>query len=476
MPIDASIYSRLAGATQGADPNAMINMARNALQFSGESQLGDIYKQSTNPDGTIDAGKLGSLAPQAGVLAPQVAAQAQARAQGQQIIDRNKLDNLREWWKVLDSSIYPLVNKPNLKGQDVLDTVHGLIGHDASVLNGGLFTPQVAIEATKQFYGPNGQMLPPDQIRQKLALFHSRVIDALSNSEYVQSGFNPDGSVQYRTRSGAILNDAMTPRGPAPGNAGGNTGASGATPQPTPGAPQASGNAPSSGPTGGYSSPPPGQIGAAEATGTASGQQLAADRNANANYRREVLPLEQAIPALERLGPNATGPLSDEFNQLKQFLTFVGADKILGVDISKMKDFTEAKKYLTDWVMATGSSGTNDKLAAAFSSNASVHIDQASAVDVAKTALAIRRMKAAQTAEFEKTNLPDSQYTKWAAGWNRSQDSRAYAADLMDPKQLDKLVASLKPAEKVKFLNSLRIAHENELTSPRGGWSNEPQQ
>lgn len=468
MPVDASIYSKLNGPAP-IDIGGLVNTARGALQLQGESSLGDIYSKSTNPDGSIDAGKLGRLAPSAGVLAPQVAQQAQERQQGQQQIDRTKLDNLRQWWQTLDSSLYAHINDPDLDGKKVSQTIYGLIGHQNSMLNGGIFTPQLAVEANKQLYGPDGKYLPPDQIRKKLATFHNRVIDHLQASEYVQVGVNPDGSPKFMTRNGAIINDAAMPRGGAPGPdaQAGDTGEPAQTPHPV--AP-AGGGGPATLPT-----LPPGRVGAMEAVGKGSGEQLNADLQANTNYRREVLPLEQAIPALEKLGTSGTGPGADEFNQIKSFLATAGADKFLGIDLSKIKNFDEAKKYLTDWVMATGSTGTNDKLAAAFSSNASTSISNAAAKDVAKTALTIRRMKAAQTAEFLKTKLPADQYTTWAPKWNNAQDPRAYGADLMTPEQVKKLTDSMTTDEKKHFVASLRIAHSHQLTSPQGGWQNEPQ-
>lgn len=481
MPIDASVYGNLKGPAP-LDINGMVGTARNALQLQGESSLGDIYGKSTNEDGTIDTGKLGRLAPQAGVLAPKIAEQAQSLQQGQQTIDRSKLDNIREWWKTLDNAVYSHINDPDLEGKKVLDTIHGLIGHKNSDLNGGIFTPQLAVKTAQQLYGPNGKLLPPEQIRQKLAQFHNQVLDHLQASEYVTVGNNPDGSPRMMTRNGAVVSDAAAPRG---GAYGGNAGAPGQTPQPSA---QAASGGPAQAPT-----LPPGRVEATAAVGLASGNQLAADQQSNANYRREVLPLEQAIPALEKLSQTGTGPGADEFNQIKSFLVTAGADKLLGIDLDKIKNFDEAKKYLTDWVMATGNTGTNDKLAAAFSSNASTSISNMAAQDVAKMALSIRRMKAAQTAEWQKTGLPADQYTRWAGDWNRTQDPRAYGADLMGAEKVKKLVSSLSdkspgkgqtvngkqldlPSERQRFIDSLRVAHENQLTSPKGGWQNEPQQ
>lgn len=455
MPIDPSIYKNVEGP-KPLDIGGLISTARGAMQYQGEAAIGDIYKQATNPDGSIDAGKLGLLAPGAGVKAPEIATHAQKLQQGQQTIDRNKLDNLREWWKVLDQTTYSHLNDPDLSHKKVLDSVHDLIGHKASVLNGGIFTPQLATQATSWLWGPDGKPLSPDKIRQGLGRFHSQVQDHLSSSEYVPVGVGPDGSQLYMMRNGAIARDAAMPRGA--GGAGAPGGPS------MPGAPVQAGGAPA------VPFTPP--AGFSEVAGK-SGELLGNDLASAANYRREVFPLEQAIPALSKLGKTGTGPGTEQFNQLKSFLQSAGAGKVLGIDVDKIKNFDEAKKYLTDWVMANGSTGTNDKLAAAFASNANVGISNAAAIDVAKSALAVRRMRHAQAMEFTKTGLPEGQYSRWAAKWNASQDPRAYGFDLMNREAAGKFLKSMSKEDRARFETSLATAESNQLTSPRGGWNAE---
>jgi hypothetical protein len=136
--------------------------------------------------------------------------------------------------------------------------------------------------------------------------------------------------------------------------------------------------------------PPPGSIEAQKAAGTGSGEELVNARHRSLNYQQEVFPLEQAIPALEKLGPKGTGPGTESINHLKSFVL----SNIPGADFKGLKDdvatYDKAKKYLTDFVNQNGNSGTNDKLAASFAGNPSVNISNAAAVDVAKSALALR--------------------------------------------------------------------------------------
>lgn len=217
---------------------------------------------------------------------------------------------------------------------------------------------------------------------------------------------------------------------------------------------------------------PPGATEAATITGRQSGEALAADRSEAARYRDAAYPLEQAIPALERLGPTGTGPGTETFNHIKSFILSAG---LPGVDANKVKDYDEAKKYLTDFVNRNGNTGTNDKLAAAFAGNPSVNISNAAAVDVAKSALALKRMQNVKVAAFEQARqesaatgkpLAEADYSSWARQWSNRQDVRAYGFDMMTKPAQQKLLKDLggpgKP-DYERFMMSLRAAHSAEL-------------
>lgn len=209
----------------------------------------------------------------------------------------------------------------------------------------------------------------------------------------------------------------------------------------------------------------PGEAEAFQEVAGQSGKQMALDRQSAATFQREILPLNQAIPALEKLGTKGTGPGTETLNQIKSFIL----SNVPGVKESDFNgtvgDYDKAKKYLTDFVNQTGSSGTNDKLAAAFAGNPSVHISNAAAVDVAKTALALRRMKQAQLIEADKANVSPAQYSKWASQWNNRQDPRAFGFDMMDKDKAKKMIEKMTPEEKAIFARSLRIAHDAKLTN-----------
>ena len=96
MPIDTSIYQNT--GQKPLDIGGLIEMARGAQRLQAESSLGDIYAGATNPDGTIDAGKLGAATNmrRAGVMAPELAARTQQLTKGQNDIDRQKLEDLKK--------------------------------------------------------------------------------------------------------------------------------------------------------------------------------------------------------------------------------------------------------------------------------------------------------------------------------------------------------------------------------------------
>lgn len=224
------------------------------------------------------------------------------------------------------------------------------------------------------------------------------------------------------------------------------------------------------GPRGGSAGFAPGVAEAAKETGAASGAQLAQERAASANFQRDVFPLAQAIPALQSLGTKGTGPGTETLNHIKSFIlsNVPGVTEKNFEGLSDVATYDKAKKYLTDFVNQTGNSGTNDKLAAAFAGNPSVSISNAAAVDVAKSALALRRMKQAAYMEFESKNLPDDQFSKHFAKRINEIDPRAFGVDMMTPEAKAKLKTQLSKnkIEAERFEKSLELAHNLGFITP----------
>jgi len=214
---------------------------------------------------------------------------------------------------------------------------------------------------------------------------------------------------------------------------------------------------------------PTGQQEALKQIGEQAGAQLSDDLKTASGYQAAITPLEKAIPALEALGSTGTGPGTEQINEIKSFLQSMGMPV---ADTDQIKNFDEARKYLTQFARGGGGGtdpNTNDKLAAAFAGNPSVGISNAAAVDVAKTALSLARLQNAQTRAFFNSGLPESDYSKWSSEFNSTQDPRAYGFDLMKPEQRAKLIEGLKPDEKAKFVQSLRTAVQLGLVTPPNG-------
>jgi hypothetical protein len=471
MPVDTSIYGNLKGPPQ-LDIKSLIDMARSAQRLQGESAIGDIYKDAAtgDPNNPIDAGKLGTMAPRAGVLAPAIAQQSQSLAQGQQTIDRNKLDNIRQWWGTLDQELYSLMNKPDLTHKDVLDSIHGLIGHKDSELNGGIFTPQLATQASAWLWGPNGQPLPPDQIRKTIGQFHQRVQGNLQSSEYIPVGVDPNtGQPLFMTRNGAIARDSALPRGGA-GAAGAGGGGGALPPARTP---------PGAAPPAAAAPPPgvvmqPGGVPAMPAGlapgGAESAQEMRGDLSRQANFGQEMAPWQEALKAANDLrtkyGEGYFGPGSKGRQDFESYFYSLAPQvaQWAGVDPEKLRDYAKADKYLTQGVQSRAAgfgAHTDQQLATTISGSPNVHVNDLAVDDVIKTAMSLRRAEYAQVQQSKKAGGPG--YTEAKADWASKNDVRAFSLDLLSPEARAKLLGSLKKGtpEYERFNNSLQAAYES---------------
>lgn len=267
-----------------------------------------------------------------------------------------------------------------------------------------------------------------------------------------QAGVNPMTAVPESAPSQPVNQlQPFTPSNPAPVQIGT--------------APQASAQAASSppAPSGGVvASPPAGTVEAQSKMAVAGADQLAQDTARERDYQQDIIPLVKARDALERLGPTGTGPGTEQLNEVQSFLTSMGVIP----SSQRLKDFDEARKYLVQFARSSGDTGTNDKLAAAFSGNPNVGISNAAAVDVLKTALSIRRMQNAQVRAFQQSGANPAQYSTFSTEWNSSQDPVAYGFDMMKPADRQKYFNSLSKDGKAKFLQSLRTATNLGLIEP----------
>lgn len=419
-----------------------------------------------------------------------------SNAQNQQAVELNNIRLATERFGMVNNAAAGILSDPDLGKTDVTKKLWDTLGR---LTKGDAMSAQHAVQFMQQF------PTDPRQQVQAIKNVHSQTLDALQRgraylgevqgvpvgggTKFMQQpayggappqdkGYipntlspdtkqvNPDLSQTYVGGTGnPPIQPPSTPGATNPfGNYGGPSSSAsrppirernGAAVRP------GSSNAASSAPV--MAAPAPGVAEAKRAAGEGSGSELVTARNRSANYQGEVFPLEQAIPALEKLGTKGTGPGTESINHLKSFVL----SNIPGADFKGLKDdvaaYDKAKKYLVDFVNQNGNSGTNDKLAASFAGNPSVNISNAAAVDVAKSALALRRMKQAQLAAFEQSSLPESEFGKFASKWNVAADPRAYGFDLMTPAQRKVVIEGLPKGKRELFMLNVQDAAEQGL-------------
>lgn len=211
--------------------------------------------------------------------------------------------------------------------------------------------------------------------------------------------------------------------------------------------------------------PPPGVASAIETVGGQSGKDYAAALGRARNFQADLYPAQAALHALKELGPQAIGPGTETFNDLKRVIVtwLPNVDPKIVNDVS---NFDQLRKYLVQTARTSGNTGTNDQLAASFEGNPNVKMSTAGVDTVLKSIIALRRMENAQTILFDKQGLPPNEYSKWVAKNQNVFDPRAFGFPMMDKTAKEKLVKSLSKAERQKFEYTLHFANEAKMIEP----------
>jgi hypothetical protein len=195
----------------------------------------------------------------------------------------------------------------------------------------------------------------------------------------------------------------------------------------------------------------------------ASAGQLAEDRKAAADYRARILPLERVVSILDEVGPRGTGIGSELATSLKNLGVSAG---ILKSDAAKPLE--ELKKYYMQNTLQTADTATNEKLLAGITGNPNITLTEASASQLAKVDLALRRMKQAQVMAAIAQKVPEGRYQEFAAQFANRQDPRVYAFDMMKPKERASLLKGMKEPERAKFWEAIGDAKWAGLINPAG--------
>ena len=189
------------------------------------------------------------------------------------------------------------------------------------------------------------------------------------------------------------------------------------------------------------------------------------------NYSTEIFPLRQAFDKIKELGPGGTAPGSKGRQEFESFVYGLAPQlsQYLGVDASKIKNYAELEKYLTQAMQVRANNfgpHTNEGLATATTGSPNVHINDLAGQDLIQAAIGLRRMEQAQIIQASKAG--PASYTNQKALFAAQQDPRAYQIDMMTPDQIKSLQKSLKGADRAKFNTSLRSAIDSGVISQPG--------
>jgi hypothetical protein len=191
------------------------------------------------------------------------------------------------------------------------------------------------------------------------------------------------------------------------------------------------------------------------------------------NYGQDIFPMQKALASLQALGPGGIGPGAEGRQQVASFINTLApslSQWLPGVDASKVQNFDEFRKYVTQATQQRAAgfgSGTDMQLATAISGSPNVHINDLAAADVLKASIALKGMEKAHTMEAAKAGPVG--YTAAAANFAGSQDPRAYAWNLMSADQRKRLLSLPSGPERDKFSNSLQTAVRNGVVQWNSG-------
>ena len=225
----------------------------------------------------------------------------------------------------------------------------------------------------------------------------------------------------------------------------------------------------------------PGEAGAIAQVSEQSGKDYATDLTRAKNFQADLYPAQAALQGIKELGTQGVGPGTEPLNQIKSaIITWLpNADP---ETINKVAKFEETRKYLTQIARSSGTTGTNDQLAAAFEANPSIKMSNAATETVLKSVIALRKMQHAQTLLFGQQSLPPSEYSQWISKNQNALDPRAFGFDSMDTNAKSKMLETMASKDKSgnwiakkgkekdfqKFEQSLSFANDAGLIEPPG--------
>lgn len=452
------------------NPLDMLTKIGSAASGLGDLEVGKAMQQALKEDGSVDVNMLSGLLKQTPVGAmkavPTLDAIQKLRQAGFSA-DQSGLETFQKRMAITHHLFSGLASKEKPNMDDVYDIASKVLDPALEAKKYGITLP-VIMNAIKQFRGKDGKPLPPEDIKKKALEIQTQAASTMEvleqhspRMEAIDRGGNiefvPTGS-RAAPAAGTVVPKNLSPSTPVAGEEGGQL--VGEQPAPAPAAVRPGGQpavAPPVIPRGPQSSLPPGYSEGA----TASAKSFADAKTRSATYTTDIFPLKEALTSLKKLGKEGTGPMTDEINNFKSFLQSAGATWLPGLNYDSITDYDKAKKYLVQAAQSRAGnfgSHTDQQLSTTLSANPSTRISNLAGVELTKAAIGLRNMEQAMALEAIREGVTDAKFTKWAAQWANKQDPRAYMIEELDKEQLHRLVTSLKPADRVKFNNSMATA------------------
>lgn len=455
----------IAGQAQQVQQGALQNRLLNQ-QIGGKEALGRAITANTGPNGETNwQGGLADLAkdPQGAFAVPELAANVQQRdlmvaniAKARTQAGDAAIDNFGKKLELGANGVIGLLSRGETTKDAATTMVKGLIST-------GLFNDEHSQKELVGFYQSLGD--DPAQNKQLMEAFVMRAkptLEAIAmtkgNPTQIDSGPQIDivrtPLLGGKPESVGHVTKGLTPSEEiAPNlNVTDDTGTPGVITKGATAAAQASGQAPAVIKTG----PAAGTVEAQQATAKASADQFTADTNDAGGFTQRMQGLNNAEKAIAKATTGKGGQSIQDWGALVNTL----APGLLN-DTQKegLKNFDEARKYLTDYANRRGAAlgmGTDAGREMIHAANPSVDINKAAAQDIIKVIKGLERMQNAQVAAANAAHVPAAKYSSWRADWNRSVDPAGFMADQIPAAQRAKLLDKMTDTQVNRYLKGVQ--------------------
>ena len=480
MPLDTSIPLQVAApqnplqALQGSAGllNNLLQGRALGQQIQANQAASNAFKEATDPTtGQTDYGKVSAI------LSQGPGAYNLPQIQGQILDQQKKRQDLTasQWelaYKQNDSvrqALGGLLATPNFTQDDVLRTANGLI-------SSGAISRDQAMQAFASM--PNDPAQLRNWVIQHAAAADkgAQLIAAIKPQVQTIDTGGQVNIVPLNPMTGApvgqvtTLQKNLTPEAAAQRVQTFQNGQPGSVPMGSlvPGTPGYAAAPGGNGGQGGFL--PTGPAMGVQAGADVAGKNSAEAANALASTAEgaptRIYQLQTALQALQGI---KTGPGQEQWNQFKTAVSNLpGVGGV--IDTSKVKDFDEFKKVMTQYALqqsGAAGAGTDAKLAAAISGNPNAGISGLANDQILRMNIGLESLQQAKNQAWQQSGMQPSDYQKWSAQWNANVDPRVFVASQMSDGDLQKMYKGLSPADKQKFNQTWAIAE-------KAGWLTPP--